>query len=92
MRYDDDSPTYRVHNPTSTNKSLEASCCKADKPPSSMVDDEGSKSSEESVYDGMQNLETTGSDKVGGDNSQDDTLTVRLIKNKVMGIWQKKKT
>ena len=55
-----------------------------------MVDciDKGGKSSAdlENVYDGIQNLETTDSDNVRDDMSQDDTLTLRLIKIAI-GIW-----
>ena len=65
----DDSPTYRIlHNPT--RPKLEVNCREKNNPPSSMViddTDEGSKSSDnlENVYDGIQNVETTGLDNVG---------------------------
>ena len=56
-------------------------------PPSSMVVDDVDKWSRssndlENVYDGIQNVETTGSDHVGEDYNavnQDDTLTLRSI-------------
>ena len=46
--------------------------------------DKGSKSSDdlEYEYDGIQNVETTGSNNVGNDDdtvNQDDTLTLRFI-------------
>ena len=48
--------------------------------------DKGSKGSDglENEYDGIQNLETTGSDTVGDNSSvhQDDTLTLRFIEKK----------
>ena len=63
------SPTYRIlHNSTSTRS--EVSCCEKNNPPSSMVVigdvDKGSKSSDdlENEYDGIQKVETTGSDNV----------------------------
>ena len=82
--HDNDSPTYRnLRNPTSTRS--EVSCCEKNNPPSSMVVDidERSKSSDdlENEYKGIQNVKTTGSYNVGGDEAvkkQDDTLTLRL--------------
>ena len=77
--------TYRIQDPTSTNKSSEVSSCEKDNLPSFTVDDidKESNSSEdlESVYDGIQSLETAGSDNVGNDSSvnQDGTLTLRFI-------------
>ena len=48
--------------------------------------DKGSKGPDgvENEYDGMQNLETTGSATVGDNSSvhQDDTLTLRFIEKK----------
>ena len=80
-----DSPTYRIHDPTTISMSSEVRCCEKDNPPSFMVDDidKESNSSEdlESVNDGIQSLETAGSDNVGNDSSvnQDGTLTLRFI-------------
>ena len=79
------SPAYRIQDPTSTSISSEVSCFEKDNPPSSMVDniDKESNSSKdlESVNDGIQSLETVGSDNVGNDNSvnQDGTSTLRFI-------------
>ena len=88
VAYNNDSPTYTIHYPTSTNKSSDVSCCGKDDPPLSMVEDidKGSKGSDgvENEYDGIQNLETTGSDTVGDNSSvhQDDTLTLQFIEKK----------
>ena len=73
------------HNPTSTRS--EVGCCEKNDPPSSMVVDDidkGDKSSDdlENEYDGIQNVETTGSDSVRDDDAvkkQDGTSTLRFI-------------
>ena len=56
--------------------------------------DKGSKGSDglENEYDGIQNLETTGSDTVGDNSSvhQDDTLTLRFIEKKYCGSGRRK--
>ena len=71
-----DSPTYRTNDSTngkivSSRNATFTKCVGSNTP--SMVDDidEGSKSSDdlESVYDGIQNMETTGSDNVGDDDA-----------------------
>ena len=96
--HSNNSPTYRIlHNPTSTRS--EISCCEENDPPLSMVADDidkGRKSSDnlENEYDGIQNMETTGSDNFGDDDAakkQDGTLTLRLIE-KIMAILQEKTT
>ena len=74
-----------IHDPTCIDKkSSEVSCYEKDKT-SSMVDnvDKGSKSLDDlkSVYDGIQNIEITGSNNIRDDNTvnQDGTLTLRFI-------------
>ena len=64
---------YVIHYPItkSTNKRSEVSCCEENNPPSSMVVDVVDKGSEsiddrENEYDGVQNVETTGSDEKTG--------------------------
>ena len=83
--HDNDSPMYNIlHNSTSTRS--EVRCCKKNNPPSSIVVDgidKESKSSDylENEYDVIQNVKTTGSDNVGGDEAvkhQDDKLTLRF--------------
>ena len=81
LGHHNDSPKYRdLHNSTSTNKRSKVSCCeKSNSPSSAAVDDidEGSESSDdlENEYDGIQNVETTGSDNVG----DDDAVKTRMI-------------
>ena len=75
--HNNDSPTYRIlRNPTSTRS--EVSCCENNPPLSMVVDDidKGSKSSDvlENEYDGIQNVETTGSDNVGDDDAVKNRL------------------
>ena len=80
--HDNDSPTYRILQ-NSTSKRSEARCCEKNNPPSSMVVDidEGSKSTDhfENEHE-IQNVETTtttGLDNVGNNNAvenQDKTL------------------
>ena len=79
-----DCPTYKIlHNPTST--SSEISCYEKNNAPSSMVVgdiDKGSSDNLENVYDGIQNVKTTGSDNVGDDDAVknlEGTLSLRFI-------------
>ena len=81
--HDNDSPTYRILQ-ASTSKRSEARCCEKNNPPSSMVViDEGCKSSDHlgNEYE-IQNVKTTGSYNVGGDEAvekQDNTSTLQFI-------------
>ena len=76
MRYNNDSPTYRIYH--SSNGKIVSSrdvtfieCEESNTP--SMVDDidEGSKSSDDlqNIYDGVQNLESTTLDNIEGNHS-----------------------
>ena len=38
VEYNDDSPRYKIHDRTSSNKSPEVTCCKKNNPPLSMID------------------------------------------------------
>ena len=85
--HNNDSPTYRILHSLTSTRSEVSCCCEKNNPPSSVVIDDidkGSKSSDdlENEYDGIQNVETTGSDNVGDDDAvkkQDGTLTLRFI-------------
>ena len=91
----------RTHTHTvgsSTGKRSKVSCCEKNNPPSSMVVDDidkGRKSSDnlENVYDGIENVKTTGSINVEGDAiNQDDTLTLRFIEKGNDGYLAGEKT
>ena len=96
-----DSPTYGIHNHTvvnSTSSRSKVSCCGKNNLPSSRVvgdTDQGSKSLDylENESDGIQNVETTGSDNVGNGDAvrkQDDTLTSRFIEKNNGCVARKK--